>query len=747
MRPNVMMLDGAAFMPSLAALDVIVSTSKTTPIVDEQTKIQGANAAIAAAESAGIPTQDQTTAAIKAANAAVADAKAKSIAATAQSIAAAKAAAENVGAGPDARADQAAAAAASDVAAAAAKTLKEVTAAAKEIRINADPDVIAAKENQASAVAEVSATNQSLIDALTNLESITSTYEPSVEVTQALRDATIGLDTNAGLSVLNPVPVTTAVTTTPVTTASVVTAKPDPTKTSYADLTPAQRAAMTQNEKLDYLQAARDFKFETEAAARGASNPMLNYFVRPEAPQVPGMIQYYSWIGGRTTGEWRLYGAVDNDANRALYGGRAFAGETQATAESITGANSLKNQPTFDPTTNTWKPAVTTATTTAVTTTAATTTASTSTTQVTANPADYSTVNGVLMYKGSAYTGDYQGKKYINGQVVSSEGTGVNFSGSGTSLDPFMESGKAFTGTKFGSTYVNGVIVNMAQKTADDIAKQGRLDARTEFGNTLKALGLPQDLIDEIDTMIKQDYTNSQMYLELQKTTAWKNRFPGMAALSAAGKAIDAGTYISQEKSMLQTLDYYGLDKNLFGTTAELGKQIANLVSPKRFETVVALAAQDVEQNPDVLSELNLYYGVDKSAAIAYLLNPTIGLDIIQRQARAAEIGAKAGKSKFDFGVSKEGYGVAESFINAAGTMDLQSLDVAFQQARGLADTQANIAATEGAAYNDLSAVSAILGKDQAAILDSQRRAARSVARFSGGSGLGSGSLKTESSI
>ena len=634
---DLMMLDNEGFMPSLAALDVLISTSTPTPIVDEQTKTLAAANAVTAAESVGIPTQDQTAAAVKAANAAVADAKAKSIAATAQSIAAAKAAAKNVGAGPDARADQAAAAAAADAAAVAAKTLKEVTAAAKEIKINADPDVIAAKANQAAAVGEVTATNKSLAGALANLEALTNSLNdgPSIEVTQALRDATVGLDTNAGLSVLNPVPVTTAST---ASTAS----------TTASTASTASTTASTSATNTDYT-------------------------------TVNGVLMYK---GGRFTGTYNGQEYVDGVVK-----------------------------------------------------------------QVVANPADYSTVNGVLMYKGSAYTGDYQGKKYINGQVISSEGTGLNYSGSGTSLDPFMESGKAFTGTKFGSTYVNGVIVNMAQKTADDIAKQGRLDARTEFGNTLKALGLPQDLIDEIDTMIKQDYTNSQMYLELQKTTAWKNRFPGMAALSAAGKAIDAGTYISQEKSMLQTLDYYGLDKNLFGTTAELGKQIANLVSPKRFETVVALAAQDVEQNPDVLAELNLYYGVDKSAAISYLLNPTIGLDIIQRQARAAEIGAKAAKSKFDFGVSKEGYGVAESFINAAGTMDLQSLDVAFQQARGLADTQANIAATEGAAYNDLSAVSAILGKDQAAILDSQRRAARSVARFSGGSGLGSGSLKTESSI
>jgi len=539
----------------------------------------------------------------------------------------------------------------------------------------------------------------------------------------ALPDGGVNTNTiegiNAASGTVTPVTtVTPDVTVTPITTATVDT-KPDPSKTAYADLTKEQRAAMSQQEKVDYLKAARDAQNAAEAEARAKTNPLYNFAVRPEAPTKVGMIQYYSWIGDTTSGSWKLYSAVDTPENQAKYGARATGGPTQATPDSPVGANSLAQPPVWDATSSTWKPAgfvpATTSTTTKPVTTNTTVTTTkpvTSTTTLTTNPV-----------------------------------TGSNYSGSGSTTDPFTVDSKPYTGTMFGSTYNNGVLVDTAAKTADDIAKQGRLDARTEFSNTLKALGLPQNLVDELDNMIKQDYTKSQMYLELQKTPAWKERFPGMESLAKAGKAVDAGQYISMEKGFLQTLDYYGIDKKIFGTTAELGKQIGNLVSPKAFEDRVALAAQDVEANPDILAELNLYYGVDKSAAITYLLNPEIGIDIIKRQARAAEIGAKAAKSKFDFGTSKEGYGVAESFINAAGTMDLQSLDVAFQQSRQLAGNQGKLAAIEGASYNDLQAVSAILGKDQAAILDSQRRAAREAARFGGGSGLGSGSLKRETAI
>ena len=357
---------------------------------------------------------------------------------------------------------------------------------------------------------------------------------------------------------------------------------------------------------------------------------------------------------------------------------------------------------------------------------------------------------GLLYNSGVLVEGDYKGYKYVGGRVMGNStnpDVGGNYAGSGTASDPFTLNGKPVTGTMFGSTYKDGVIVDTAAMTAADIAKQARLAANVEYANTMKGLGLPQDLIDELDNLIKNDFTKAQMYLELIKSPAYKARFPGMDALRAAGKAVDEGTYINMEKGFLQTLQYYGIDKNIFGTTAEMGKYIGGLTSPKEFEDRVSIAAQDVEKNPDVLAELNLYYGIDKSAAITYLLNPTVGLDLIKRQARAAEIGAQASKSKFDFGQTAAGYGVAESFINAAGTMDLATLDVTFQQSRQLASNQGKLAAIEGQKYDDLNAVTAILGKDQAAILESQRRAAREAARFGGGSGLGAGSLKSESAI
>jgi hypothetical protein len=141
--------------------------------------------------------------------------------------------------------------------------------------------------------------------------------------------------------------VTTPNTTAPSTTKPVVETKPI---TPYADLTLAQRAAMTSTEKTDYLQAAREAKAAADAAARAATNPMNDPTKRPTAPPpsaIPGenYIYYYSWIGGGTTGNWELYRAPNTVENQMVYGARAVGGETQATLGTSSGANALKVQP------------------------------------------------------------------------------------------------------------------------------------------------------------------------------------------------------------------------------------------------------------------------------------------------------------------------------------------------------------------------------------------------------------------
>lgn len=266
--------------------------------------------------------------------------------------------------------------------------------------------------------------------------------------------------------------------------------------------------------------------------------------------------------------------------------------------------------------------------------------------------------------------------------------------------------------------------------------------ALEDFKANLKLAGL-DSLADVIDGYIKQDMTASQIKINLVGTDAYKARFPGMADLAKAGRAVNEATYISMEKGMTSILKAYGLDDKIFGTTEKLGTVIANQVSVAEYEQRVSIAADKVKKNSDVLASLNEFYGVDITGAISYLLDPKLGMDIVKKQIRAAEIGAAADMYKFDLDKA-----AAESYINVSGTADLNALKESFGRARILADTQSRLASIEGdKSYNELQAVATTLGADQQRMLESQRRALREQARFAGQSGISSASLKTASNI
>jgi hypothetical protein len=321
------------------------------------------------------------------------------------------------------------------------------------------------------------------------------------------------------------------------------------------------------------------------------------------------------------------------------------------------------------------------------------------------------------------------------GQYDSSGNFVGGTSGTGGSTPSGSATGSASDGTIPGQPTAAQTATRTAATTAIE-----------DFRANLRLAGLGT-LADKIDEYIKQDLTASQIKINLVGTDEYKTRFPGMATLAKAGKAMNEATYISTEKAYDTVLRAHGLDTSVFGTTAKFGTYIASQVSPIEFETRVGIAADRVNKNSDVVAALNNYYGVSKSGAISYLLDPTIGLDIVQKEARAAEIGAAAAATNFSFGEGQVGAGVAESFINASGTQDLTSLKTEFGKARNMANVQSSLASIEGTGYSDLNAVTAVLGQDQQLLLESQRRAAREASRFSGSAGISTGSLKTESSI
>jgi hypothetical protein len=524
-------------------------------------------------------------------------------------------------------------------------------------------------------------------------------------------------------------------------------------KAELAAAAKAEADAAARQKRMDDLQAEREKRMADEVKARGASDPMRNPAVRPEAAQTePGYVQYYSWIGGATTGSWRLYKTPADGPMAASATARSTGGVTQATGASAVGANVLSNnQSGF-----TGKKEVSRKTNPDG---SITITYSDGTTSVIPAPGGNQnvykgsgTTGDPLTLNGLPFTGTYNGKTYSNGVIVTTNNNnnGASYSGSGTAGDPLMLNGKAFNGVLGGVTYNNGVaqssgLTESGTLTATDIETKARRTAQQDFKAALGELGLA-DLADEVDRMIKLDYTVSQIKMELPKSESYKQRFPGMAALRAAGRTINEATYISNERGYLQTLRAFGLDTATLGSRTELGKYIANEVSPREFEERVNIAATRVKENPDVTAAFKSFYPeVDESGVIAYLLNPTKGMDIIRKQIRISEIGAASQVA--GFGRDIMGVDQAAALISAVGDTGYGALRTEFQRARQLATTQRRLAQIEGQGYSDLEAIGAVVGDDVTKALASERRASRETARFGGRGGLTGGSLSRQAGI
>jgi hypothetical protein len=353
-----------------------------------------------------------------------------------------------------------------------------------------------------------------------------------------------------------------------------------------------------------------------------------------------------------------------------------------------------------------------------------------------ANYTGSGTATDPLKLNGANFTGSLGGVEYVNGVIKTNNANtgGSNYTGSGTTNDPFKLNGANFTGNIGGVNYVNGVKEDTAKRTAQQ-----------DFKASLAELGLA-DLADAVDSLIRQDFTVAQIKLELPKQQAYKDRFPGMEALRAAGQAVNEATYISMERGYLQTLQAYGLDTKVLGSRKQLGTYVANLVSPREFEERVNLAATRVKDNADVISQFKVYYPeVDNAALTAYLLNPTVGMDIIKKQVRLAEIGAAAMDVGFGTGVSIV---EAEELRGGVGEQDYQTIRSAFAQAKVLSDQQARLARIEGTNYSQNEAIQGIVGKDIQSQMASQKRAEReTMTRFGGRSGVTSTSLRSDTEI
>lgn len=219
----------------------------------------------------------------------------------------------------------------------------------------------------------------------------------------------------------------------------------------------------------------------------------------------------------------------------------------------------------------------------------------------------------------------------------------VNAGGAGSSAAPIVTSAGATTA----STITPGGNAN---------ANPGALQIITD---ALKAAGLGS-LASKAWTMWNQGFDMNAIMDDpvngIRASAEYKQNFPAMAALNAKGQGISEAAYLAKETADLELMKQYGIPSGIFDSKEYLGSLMTNNVTAQDLQQRL-IAVQDTVNSYD--ANIKKYaadtYGLDSGHLMAWALDPSKALPLIQQQAQAMKIGGAALASGFGGGLGAGG--------------------------------------------------------------------------------------------
>lgn len=185
----------------------------------------------------------------------------------------------------------------------------------------------------------------------------------------------------------------------------------------------------------------------------------------------------------------------------------------------------------------------------------------------------------------------------------------------------------------------DGTTVKGAQGTS--LAKDD-VSATQTIQDLLATVGL-KGLAMSTWTNYKAGDPASKLMNDIRATPEYSARFPGMAALVKKGEAINEASYIAHEtqaRELMQT--YLGPAASKFATVDELGKLIANQVSPVELQSRLQAANDAVLQADPKTVQWLKDQGLTQGDLNAFWLNPEVAMADIQRRANMGQLGGVA---------------------------------------------------------------------------------------------------------
>jgi hypothetical protein len=500
---------------------------------------------------------------------------------------------------------------------------------------------------------------------------------------------------------------------------------------------PAVIEAERKAAQLAAIKAAREERQTSAAEERASSDPLKDFNNRPDAQtaSTSDYIVYYSWIGGRTTGEWKPYRVPRSEDNMAAYGARAVGGPTKA---SITGnvadANGLTVQPTpikdNEGQITGWE-----------------INGESSANRIPTGGNDGAGAVGTVDGSGRTVVSRVEASDSVT--VTYSDGTKTTFmktgatgvtgrtggvSGAGTGLTFTASDGKTFTDQQAYVAYQ----ANLANQKAE------RQSAYDLLYSQFNQYGLGS-LVTPLRELITSGASPSEFTIKLRESDAYKRRFSANSQRIAKGlAAISEAEYLGLEDQYQNIMRNYGLPAEYYargemGIQEGFNKFIANDVSAAELEDRVMTAQSRVlNANPEVLASLKAFYpDITNGDILAYTLNPEKALIDIKRKVTSAEIGG--GAMQAGLGIT----GTRAEELTAAG-ITKQQAQQGFGTIAGGLERGSQLASIYGEnPYTQTTAEKEVFGLAGKTEAEKERKKLTGLekATFSGQTGLTSGAL------
>ena len=312
----------------------------------------------------------------------------------------------------------------------------------------------------------------------------------------------------------------------------------------------------------------------------------------------------------------------------------------------------------------------------------------------------------------------------------------------GASKDLGLTSDEVLTQTK---EYTASLLAQMTkeEKTAE------RLSAFNILKMEFDQYGLGS-LVTDIKDLLINDTPTSEFGLRLRGSDAYKTRFKANETRIAAGlSSLSPAEYVALEDQYQSVMRNYGMPASYY-TKDTTGKQvgfekfIAGDVSATELEDRISTAQNRViNTNPEVSAALKQFYpDIQGGDILAYVLDPSQGLENIKRKVSAAEIGGAAIQSGLNRGQSPADiakYAARSAELAAAGITKAQAQE-GFQTVAEIAPRGGQLAAIYNQdPYTQQTAETEIFGLAGSAEAKKKREklTALETASFSGQSGRG----------